>query len=233
MSTLVVLDRLTGDGVVENGVAVVHGRAHLTVGEVHVGLHLLPEVLHESVGAQIQGTPDAALPPGHGPRVGEVDQRGARVEVRDERVRSTTAVGGDVPVVDRILIQPGIVGAGVVLSHERAEVHQRMDRAGPELGDDSGQHVSRKELPPLDAITVERKAVAVDVRDVAAYFGEVVRRRVAGGLHAAVQERSRCPRGRHGLASGESGQVAHRAREVARHDAVVQTRAGAGDTPRV
>ena len=82
-------DRLRGRAVIEDREAVVHLRAGRSVVEVHVVEHLLAEVLHEPVGAEVERAADAGLPPGHRCGVGEVDHRAVGVEIRRERVRAS------------------------------------------------------------------------------------------------------------------------------------------------
>ena len=161
---LVGVEDLARHLVVDDRIAVVHGGAGLTVGEVHVDLHLLAEVLHESVGPEIEYLADPARPPADRRRIGEVDQRrGAAREVALEQVGLAGGGGGDVAVIDGVLIGAGVLGAGAVVGDEGAEVDQGVDTQPVQRVDLGPQLVAREQRPALDAIAVERQLVTGDV----------------------------------------------------------------------
>ena len=73
----------------------------------HAVLHLLPEVLHEAVGARIQEQLEPLAPPAQrGPPL-EVEERGRGTAVRAEHVRLPRPEGGHVARAERLLVVAG------------------------------------------------------------------------------------------------------------------------------
>lgn len=115
---------------------------------------------------QVQRAPDPAPPPAHRLGVGEVDNGCGSAEVRDKRVRAPVRVRSHIALGQRFAVLAWVVGTGRVQPDEGTEVQQRVDMAGPELGDVVGEHRLGQFLPAFDPVGIQMQAVVVDVAQV-------------------------------------------------------------------